>query len=89
MLLPEATSAEFPPYTGKRLVRSRNNVRVAGVCGGLAEYLSVDATVVRLVWVILSIYPGAIVCGVIAYLIAWLVIPPAPAIPLHPVQSTV
>jgi len=62
-----------------RLVRSRTDRRIAGVCGGLADYFAVDPTLVRVAWVILSIIAGAVVFGVIAYLIAWFIIPPAPA----------
>ncbi len=63
--------------------RSSTDAKLAGVCGGIAEHFAVDATVVRLVWVILSIFPGLIICGVLAYLIAWFVIP-APASPVTP-----
>ena len=59
----------------KRLTRSHTDRRFAGVCGGIAEYVEVDSTVVRLAWVILSIFPGAIIGGVLAYLLAWLVMP--------------
>ena len=45
------------------------------MCGGLAEYFGVDATPIRLLWVILSILCGAVIGGVIAYLIAWVIIP--------------
>ena len=68
-------------HTGKRLMRSMGDKTIAGVCGGIADYLGVDATVVRGVWVVLSIYPGAIIGGVIAYLIAWLVIPADSSVP--------
>jgi len=54
------------------------------VCAGLANYFAVDVTAVRLLWVVLSIYPGAIVFGVIAYAIAWFSIPADPHLPLHP-----
>ena len=50
---------------------------MAGVCGGIAEYLGVEVTIVRLIWVIVSIVPGAVVGGVIAYLLAWLLMPEA------------
>ena len=62
---------------GKRLLRSTTDRKIGGVCGGLAEYFGVDSTVARLAAVILAIYPGAVICGVIAYVIGWLVIPPA------------
>jgi phage shock protein C len=62
--------------------------RIAGVCGGIADYLNVDSTIVRLAWVVLSIWPGAIICGVLAYAVAWLVIPATPAPTLQPSPST-
>lgn len=65
---------------GRRLVRSATDAKIAGVCGGLAAYLGVDATPVRVAWVILSVLPGAIVCGVIAYLVAWIIVPKAPTV---------
>lgn len=66
----------------RRLRRSITDVRVAGVCGGIAEYLNADATLVRLAWAVLTIVPGAIVLGVAAYLVAWLILPKAEAPPL-------
>ena len=58
----------------KKLYRSRTNKILCGVCGGLGEYLNVDPTVVRLVAVIL----GIVSIGVIAYIIAALIIPEQP-----------
>lgn len=63
-----------PPV--KRLMRSADR-RVAGVCGGLADYFGVDPTAVRLLWIVLTVIPGFIICGVLAYIVAWLVMPPA------------
>lgn len=88
IVLPEDATTEPRMATGKRLTRSLADRKLAGVCGGLAEYLGVDSTVVRLAWVILSIYPGAIVCGLLAYAIAWFIIPAAPAPTLQPSPST-
>ena len=48
---------------------------MAGVCGGMAEYFDTDPTLVRLIWVVLSIFGGAVIGGVIAYALAWLIIP--------------
>jgi phage shock protein C len=57
----------------KKMYRSYNNRVLAGVCAGIAEYLDVDPTVIRLLWVVLTILSfGA---GVIAYLAAWIIIP--------------
>jgi phage shock protein PspC (stress-responsive transcriptional regulator) len=66
-----------------RIMRSIADRKIAGVCGGLAEYFEVDSTVVRLAWAVLTLVPGAIVFGVGAYLAAWFIIPaklPAPQI---------
>src|SRR5947207_2487651 len=84
------TRAETPPATTShpRLVRSQTDRRIAGVCGGLADYFDVDPTIVRLAWVVLSIVAGAVVFGVIAYAVAWFIIPPAPVAALHASPST-
>lgn len=58
----------------KRLYRSRADRRIAGVCGGLAEYLEMDPTVIRLIAVLILIFTG-FVPMLIAYLIAWIIIP--------------
>jgi phage shock protein PspC (stress-responsive transcriptional regulator) len=74
LIIPEATEA-VPISHGRRLTRSPTDAKIAGVCGGLAEYFGVDATPIRLLWIILSILCGAVIGGVIAYLIAWVIIP--------------
>ena len=61
----------------KKLMLSATDSKLAGVCGGIAEYLDVDATVVRLIWVALSVVPGGLVGGAVAYLLAWIIIPKA------------
>ena len=77
LLIPEGTIDSAATVTRRRLTCSRTDTKLAGVCGGLAEYFDVDSTPVRLVWTVLTIFPGAIVCGVIAYVVAWLVMPAA------------
>ena len=79
----------YSGWTGRRLYRSTVDQRIGGVCGGLAEYFGIDPTLVRLVAVILAIYPGIVFFGVLAYAIAWVIIPLAPTPPLHPATSTV
>jgi phage shock protein C len=74
LLIPEATEVA-PSSHRRRLTLSATDAKLAGVCGGLAEYFDVDATAIRLVWVVLSIFFGAIIGGVLAYLVAWLIIP--------------
>ena len=76
VLIPAADVIETPVAQARKpLLRSRTDRRIGGVCGGLAEYVGADPTIVRLVWVILTIVACAIVFGVIAYLVAWLLIP--------------
>lgn len=58
----------------KRLVRSRSQRMIAGVCGGIAEYLNQDPTVVRVIYVILSVLSAAFP-GLIIYLILIFIIP--------------
>ena len=59
----------------KRLYRNSSSGRIAGVCAGIAEYLDADVTLVRLAWVVLSIVPGGLVGGLIAYIAAWAIMP--------------
>jgi phage shock protein C len=63
------------PARPKKLYRSRKDEKIAGVCGGLAEYLEVDSTVIRLAWLAAALLIG---WGIIAYIIAWIVIPNEP-----------
>ncbi len=56
----------------RRLTKSRTNRMIDGVCGGLAEYLGVDATLVRLAWVLLTVMGGA---GIILYIAAMILVP--------------
>ncbi len=60
----------------KRLYRSREDRQIGGVCGGLAAYFGVDATIVRLVFVVMALFGGP---GVILYLVLWAVVPEEPA----------
>ncbi len=61
----------------KKLYLSDTDKKIAGVCGGIAEYFEVDSTLIRLVWVLITIFT-AFFSGTIAYIIAALVIPHRP-----------
>jgi phage shock protein C len=65
-----------PAAPVKRLMRSSTDKKLAGVCGGLAEYFEIDPTLVRVLWLVLVFFAGT---GVLAYLILWIVLPVAPA----------
>ena len=58
----------------KKLYRNPDNKFIAGVCSGLGEYLNIDPTIVRLIWALVGL-SGA---GLIAYLVAALIIPEKP-----------
>jgi phage shock protein C len=70
-------AAMFTPVrSGRKLRRSRADRKIAGVCGGLGEYLDLDPTLIRLLWLVLVFFGGT---GVLAYIIAWIVMPEEPA----------
>lgn len=73
IVMPEGVSTRV--VIGRRIARSETDKKIAGVCGGLAEYFGVDSTLVRVAWIILAVLPGAVVGGMLAYLAAWFVIP--------------
>ncbi len=58
----------------KRLVRSTTDVMLAGVCGGLAQYIGMDSTIVRIIWAVASLFTGGFL-GIIAYFICAVIIP--------------
>ena len=49
-----------------------NNKMIGGVCAGLGEYLGLDPTIVRIVWVLMVLFAGV---GILLYIILWLVMP--------------
>ena len=59
----------------KKLYKSNDDKKIDGVCGGIAEYLNVDSPVIRLLWVIGTVFAGA---GILAYIAAALIIPRKP-----------
>lgn len=69
-------STTLPPGGTRRLFRSRQHKLIAGVCGGIAEYLDVDPTIIRVLYVIVSILTG-VVPGLLAYIILMFIVPRA------------
>jgi phage shock protein C len=59
------------PMDGRKLTRSETDKRLAGVCGGLAEYFGIDPVLVRIVFVILAVMGP----GVLLYIVLWIVMP--------------
>jgi phage shock protein PspC (stress-responsive transcriptional regulator) len=87
ILTPVASPEEQPVVVGKRLARSDTDKQIGGVCGGLADFFGLDSTIVRLAAVVIAIYPGAVIGGVIAYVIAWFIMPRAAGESLRPAVS--
>jgi len=73
---PETGSAYIPPApVTKRLVRSINDRKIAGVCAGVADYFDLDPTIVRVVWLLATLVPGP---NIIAYIVMWIAVPEGP-----------
>lgn len=67
----------------KKLYRSRSDKMIAGVCGGLADYVGIDPTLIRLAFLIFFLVGSA---GFWLYLVCWIVIPLEPETPLNSVE---
>ena len=67
------TETNIPPATTKRLLRSRTDRKLTGVCGGLAEYFDIDANLIRVGVVLTTLFTGGAVA--VGYLIAAILIP--------------
>lgn len=65
------------PSTPKRLIRSRADRKIAGICAGLAHYFDLDVSLVRILCLFIALATG--VCpGVVTYLLAWIIVPSEP-----------
>ena len=59
----------------RKLYRSKTNRKLAGVCGGLAQYFNTDATLIRVLFVVLTVLGGS---GILLYLALWIIVPTEP-----------
>jgi phage shock protein C len=59
----------------RKLYRSKTNRQLAGVCGGLAQYFNLDATLVRVLFILLAVLGGS---GLVLYLAMWIIVPKEP-----------
>ena len=62
--------------TSRKLYRSTQNKSIGGVCGGLGEYLDIDPTILRIIFVLAFLFAGT---GPLLYIVLWLVIPMEPS----------
>ena len=69
---------KYGKMNNKKLYRSITDKKLCGVCGGLGEYFEVDATLIRLLWVIFTFMGGA---GVMAYIICAIIVPQQDQLP--------
>jgi phage shock protein C len=60
----------------KKIYLSETNKKIGGVCGGIGDYFNIDATLVRLIWIVITLMTMG--TGILAYIIAWVVIPQQP-----------
>ena len=72
---PPSVPPAYAPPRQKRLVRSTNDRKLAGVCAGLADYFDLDPTLIRILWVLAFFFAGT---GLLAYVILWIAVPEGP-----------
>jgi len=63
----------------KKLYKSRTDVKIDGVCAGIAQFLNIDPTIVRLVWLIFALAG----MGILAYILCMIIIPREPDVVDH------
>ena len=56
----------------RKLYHSRSQRMIAGVCGGLADYFNIDATLVRVLFLLLAVFGGT---GLVIYIVMWVIVP--------------
>jgi phage shock protein C len=61
---------------GKKIFLSEINKKIGGVCGGIGEYFNIDPTLIRLIWIVVTLMTWGV--GLPAYIIAWAIIPQQP-----------
>ena len=69
------------PYV-KKLSRPREGTMVAGVCVGVARYLEIDVTLIRILWILITVFPP--IPGIVAYFVCWILMPRDPEAVLPP-----
>jgi len=80
-----ARGATSAPHPDARLTRPMSEAKIAGVCAGFARYFALDVTLVRILWVVITVFP--LPCfGLISYIVAWIVMPKDPVMAVTPVR---
>jgi phage shock protein C len=77
----------FPaPHPDARLSRPMSEAKIAGVCAGFARYFGLDVVLVRVLWVVVTVFPLPFF-GVVSYIVAWIVMPKDPVTAVVPVRA--
>ena len=79
IMVPEKTGAQGEPRPLMRLHLSNSDRKVGGVCGGLGERFEIDPVLFRVAFILLALVFGL---GILLYVVLWLLIPRAPAVPV-------
>ena len=74
------------PYPYKKLYRSTRDKWLGGVCGGMAEYFNKDPVLIRILWVVLTIFSFGV--GIIAYILFWIFVEKYPSYYTLPTRIT-
>lgn len=82
---PGSGTGHAPPPRPRRLYRSETDRVVAGVCGGLRDYLGVDANLLRVVFVLLAIFAGG--SGLLIYVVLWALVPRRSRLGISPSET--
>src|SRR3984957_4322640 len=82
-----ARGAAPPRQQEARLSRPMSEAKIAGVCAGFARYFGVDVTLIRVLWVVLTVFPMPFF-GLVSYIVAWIVMPKEPVTVLVRVSAT-
>jgi len=73
-----------PPQRLMRPPKGSPDRKIAGVCAGFAQYFDIDVTIVRVVWLLVALFGGG---GVLAYIIAWIIMPEAAPVTMVPATA--
>jgi phage shock protein C len=83
---PTGRGSSAPTPRVDRLSRPMHEAKLGGVCAGFARYFGIDVTLVRILWVVLTVLPVPF-CGGIAYIVCWIVMP-KDELPIHAPKGT-
>lgn len=62
----------------KQLYRNTREGKIAGVCAGIGEYFNIDPVIIRLIFIVIAVCSYWLMGGLIAYIIAWVIVPEQP-----------